>query len=99
MANHQLARSIDPAWAAERGKLSQNLYLLTNTIIDNDRSPGAILLNVVENPVSIFEGECSPFQPHALLSPAFRRAAARRSAKWASTASCGMAGRLSFNAS
>ncbi len=105
--NDDIGRSIDDklscprvaAWAAELRKFSQALHPLANPIIDRCGGARTIRPDMIENLVAIQACEDGPFQPQRPSRAASAPAAARRRAKWASTASCESVGRVSSNAS
>lgn len=80
-------------------KAQQAVDVVSNAIVHGDRGQRIIRLDVVEDRVSVGKGEAGSFQSHGLFSPTFRKAAARRLAKCASTSSYGTPGRISSKAS
>jgi hypothetical protein len=81
----EFTRAFNAARVASIGKLRKQLDLLADAIIHGDGSPWVVLLDVIENPVTVIKRKLRSLKPHVSPSAAFRSAAARRLAKCAST--------------
>lgn len=79
--NNQLSCAFNSALATAFRKPDQHFGLFFDLFIHGDSGLRIILLNVIENLVSVFDGEPGPLKLYDGFSAVLRSAMARRSTK------------------